>query len=60
MGMLYICLAKASSRVREGIVVVAIEGTIVDGDIDEDESGEVVEDDESCTIIGLFGEVEER
>lgn len=60
MGIFYIFLLKASGRVREGIVVMAAEGIVVEGDIKEDESGEVVVEEESLTIIGVVGEVDAK
>lgn len=60
MGMLCICLKKSSSRVRVGIVVVVTKGTVVEGDIEEDESIEVIAEEEYHTIIGAIGEEEAR
>lgn len=59
MGIFCIFLANDFGRVREVIVVVAGEGIAVEGDNKEDNNGEVVVEEESCTMIGAIGEVKQ-
>lgn len=56
------CWAKAFGSKRVGIVVIVAKanGIVVDGDMEVEESGEVVAEEESITIISVVGEVEAR